>query len=438
MGYVSIYTLGHETFVYMPNMSTPYAQHFLNDGSLVVEDSLYIDVRRPDGTLWRFVKHTHLPPGWNQYEPTRVATVEAIIRPDGSALDYHTTPHHELTAVTSTYGYRMDFLPTSDTRILNLSTTYCALGATQCAELEVGSRTSGVNIVLAPPPYGVVSEARTVNVTSGEGVQVDLTQTLVGATSPLYTGSESSAYCGGMHAMRTQTLTNPDGGVWTYSYQFLWNGGGAPSGRPHCHVVGSTSVGPNGATMTITGDPGHLRITDELGRVTEHTTEAWYGTAYENYHQTETGRVLSTVYPEGNRVDYQYVRGNVSRVTATPKPGQGSPLITFQAEYASTCTVTTMATCNRPLYTIDARGGRTDYTYHAPGGVGTGLLETVTGPAGPNGIRPQTRYSYQQLQARYQNASGQLVSSGRPIWKLVATSQCRTLASCAGTADETV
>jgi YD repeat-containing protein len=109
-------------------------------------------------------------------------------------------------------------------------------------------------------------------------------------------------------------------------------------------------------------------------------------------------------------------------------------MVTFQAGYASTCTVSTMATCNKPLYTIDAQGGVTNFTYHAP----SGFVETRTDPAAPNGISPQMRYAYQQLEARYLNSSGQLAPSGRPIWKLVSISQCRTQASCANTAVETV
>jgi RHS repeat-associated protein len=66
-----------------------------------------------------------------------------------------------------------------------------------------------------------------------------------------------------------------------------------------------------------------------------------------------------------------------------------------------------------------------------------GGVLTKTLPAAANGVRPQIRYTYQQLSARVLNASGALVNE-TPIWKLVSTSQCRTQATCAGTVDETV
>ena len=121
-------------------------------------------------------------------------------------------------------------------------------------------------------------------------------------------------------------------------------------------------------------------------------------------------------------------------VTETPKPGGGAARVTFQAGYPAYCSVGTMKVCNKPLYTIDANGGRTDYTYHAP----SGMVETKTAPAGAGGVRPQTRYFYQQLEARILNSAGQLTPTGRPIWKLTSVSECRTQASCANTADETI
>ena len=68
-------------------------------------------------------------------------------------------------------------------------------------------------------------------------------------------------------------------------------------------------------------------------------------------------------------------------------------------------------------------GNQTDYVYDPThGGV---LLETQ--PAGANGMRPQKRYTYTPLST----ASG-------PLYRVTQVSECRTHASCAGTADETV
>lgn len=436
LGYVTVYTLGHETFDHVQDPFNPYASHTLNDGSLVVEDAQHINVYRPDGTLWRFLKRTDLPPvwgGWNPYELGEFAKLVTITQPDGSALEYE--GEHLAYRVTSTYGYRMEYGGLNgEKRFSNLSTARCAVGSTRCTSLNIQNRQISVNVTQTQS-NGMFPEARDVDVTSAEGVHFDLTQALVGIVPFGYTGSAYSAYCGGAFAMRTQSLTNQSG-TWTYSYQTQWQGGSAPYGYPHCHIIGSSSVDPNGGTTTISGGPGQFSVTDPLGRVTQYRTQNWPGSRFVNYRETESGRVLSIVHPEGNRIDYAYVRGNISSVTVSPKPGQGGPMMTYQAGYLDTylCNENTMKTCNRPLYIIDARGARTDYTYHAP----SGMVEARTDPAGPDGVRPQTRYTYQQLEARYLNVSGQLVPSGRPIWKLASMSQCRTQAACANTADETV
>ncbi len=90
-------------------------------------------------------------------------------------------------------------------------------------------------------------------------------------------------------------------------------------------------------------------------------------------------------------------------------------------------------TCNKPNYAIDPNGNRTDFTYAPEHG---GVL-TQTLPAAPNGVRPQTRYTYQQISAHYNDASGNRIS-GSPIWMLISMSSCATQANCTGTADETV
>ncbi|MBO9502944.1 RHS repeat-associated core domain-containing protein [Brevundimonas sp. A19_0] len=425
-GSVTVYTLGHETFVYMPSPFDPFASHTLNDGSVVVEDTANIDVYRPDGTMWRFVKRTDLPYAWPPYAPLEAAYLLNITMPDGSALEY------DARGVTSTYGYRLEYEPTNGHPLVNLSTAYCASQSGPCAGLPIEGRMSGLTDTTTQSNGGI-AEARTLSITTSQGVQATVTQALKGATSVNHTGSVESSYCGGMYAMRTESVSR-QGAQWNYSYATQWEGGSVPYGYPTCYVTQVTAVAPDGGVTVVEGGAGQFTITDPLGRVTTYTVETWNGTTFENLHAIESGRILSTVYPEGNRVDYTYARGNVSGITVTPKPGQGSATVVFEAAYPSVCTVATMRTCNRPLYTIDARGARTDYTYHAP----SGMVQTVTLPAGPDGIRPQVRYTYQQLQARYMNASGLLVYTGRPIWKLVSTSRCRTQASCANSADEVV
>jgi len=67
------------------------------------------------------------------------------------------------------------------------------------------------------------------------------------------------------------------------------------------------------------------------------------------------------------------------------------------------------------------------------------LLKEIA-PPDSNGVHRETRYTWEQKQAMYKVVPGGLpVASGSPIWKLVATSTCKTLpgAQCVGTNDET-
>jgi YD repeat-containing protein len=97
------------------------------------------------------------------------------------------------------------------------------------------------------------------------------------------------------------------------------------------------------------------------------------------------------------------------------KSGSGLAPIASSASFAASCA--NPKRCNQPLTTTDARGFTTDYAYDATHG---GLV-SVTLPAQPNGVRPQTRYGYALLNGEYQ---------------LTSISACQTLSSCTGTADE--
>ncbi|OHT22046.1 RHS repeat-associated core domain-containing protein [Edaphosphingomonas haloaromaticamans] len=132
---------------------------------------------------------------------------------------------------------------------------------------------------------------------------------------------------------------------------------------------------------------------------------------------------------------YTYdARGNVTETRVVSKtPGTPADLVTT-AGYDANCS--NPVTCNKPNWTRDTRGQQTDYTYDPVHG---GVL-TETGPAAPNGIRPQTRYSYTAMQAYYKDASGAITASGgtgiQNIYVLTGISTCQSTASCAGTADE--
>ena len=210
---------------------------------------------------------------------------------------------------------------------------------------------------------------------------------------------------------RVATATNK-GTTYTYSY--------SDAGT----VRTTTITDPNGQTQVYVGDTTTNRISsyrDELNRTT-------------SYLYDTTGRITEITYPEGNKVQFTYdARGNVTETRAISKTPGTPPDIVTTAGFDATCS--NMNTCNKPNWTKDAKGNQTDYTYDPTHG---GLL-TVTAPAAPSGVRPQTRYTYTPVSATYWQPAYPTDPSfiaGPAMYVLSAISRCQTLASCAGTANE--
>ena len=170
-----------------------------------------------------------------------------------------------------------------------------------------------------------------------------------------------------------------------------------------------TATVVNVGTTTVVSDLSIGRPTSVQNPLNQTTSFTYDG----------SGRSKRVTAPEGNYRELTYdARGNVTQTVAVPKSGSGLANITQSATYPASCT--NVLTCNKPTSTTDARGKTTNYTYDATHG---GVL-SVTAPAAPDGTRPEVRYSYAQ-------------QSG-VVWMPVRTSSCRTGASCAGTADESV
>ncbi len=197
---------------------------------------------------------------------------------------------------------------------------------------------------------------------------------------------------------RVTSVTTSDG-TWNYSY----------SSNNGIRTV--TVVNPlNGRTIVKSNiERGYATyVQDELDRVTTYS--------YDQY-----GRMTGSILPEGNSVSVSYDdRGNFLSRTTFPRPNSGEPTIVESAEYPVGCTGT--PTCNRPIYVIDGRLNRTDFTYDSE----SGLPTSVTQPAAtPGGIRPQIRSTYSKPSAAFAT-------------RLASTSQCMFTASCVGTSDEIV
>ncbi|QNG45754.1 RHS repeat domain-containing protein [Sphingobium yanoikuyae] len=181
--------------------------------------------------------------------------------------------------------------------------------------------------------------------------------------------------------------------------------------------------------VTTSAGPGHTTTTDIVKQVVTSTTDEFNQVT--NYSYDAYGRLTLIIAPEGNKTQFTYdTRGNTTEKRLISKtPGTPADIVTT-ANYDASCA--SAAKCNKPNWVKDANGNQTDFAYDSA----TGDLLTVTAPP-VNGVRPQIRNSYQSFQASYKNSAGTIVASGMPVTRLNATSQCRTNASCVGTADET-
>lgn len=263
-------------------------------------------------------------------------------------------------------------------------------------------------------------------------------------TEANYSGSGSS-----------EQVIDGQGGVWTFTYD---NAGKMTSitepGSSSADIVityGSdlrvSSVTKDGVTRTYnwtmngqslivsyTGGPGGGgTVTTNLasGRPVVITDAA--SNSVQNQYDA-SGRLSRTTWPEGNYVEYaRDSRGNVTQATYVPKDGPGTDSIVTTANFPSTCS--NVVTCNKPTFTVDGEGNRTDYTYDPT----HGQVTRIRLPAAAAGqVRPQVDYEYTALYAQEKNASGQLVNVSTPQYKLTRMRSCATAATCIGSANETV
>lgn len=368
------------------------------------------------GTKWQFNSTAPMagPTGANAIGFIQTATFR-----NGEKWTYYPSPVTK--GIVSNRGYQIRF-ESGSTYLINMAVDYCDPSAATCSGLTVNwPKFTGFSDSLGRTYTSATSGDRTTSVTSPEGVNYKFNRTStsvpIGCTPILLANWVETAvgrtnYNYTLDACRGKvtgtTVTRPSGATVKYQVD-------APNPGPHS--VGSYTIS----------------ITDELGRKTTPTFKPQYSP---NSYWPDELQLASLTYPEGNRVGMGYdTRGRLTGVSNTPKPNMGS--VTSSTAHFVDCADWSL--CRDPDYTIDLRGNQTDYTYDPV----TGLVLTKSAPADSNNVRPVTRYSYEQRQAVYKNASGQLVASGEPIWVLKSTSTCRTSATVngacqAGAADEVV
>lgn len=94
--------------------------------------------------------------------------------------------------------------------------------------------------------------------------------------------------------------------------------------------------------------------------------------------------------------------------------------VTVTAGYLTSCDANNFRYCNSPTWTRDGKGKQTDYAYHAQ----SGQVSIITYPANKNGLRPETRYTYEPKYANYYNLSGVKTQASTPVWLKTEEKYC--------------
>lgn len=228
------------------------------------------------------------------------------------------------------------------------------------------------------------------------------------------------------HLVQRVTSATLGSDTWTYAYSQ-----NSPA-NPTVRTI--TSADPQAKQTVFTtslyaiNEWALTSMKDPLNRTTTFSYSCKSTVSGGPYHFNSSSYNVTS--PEGNAtIRACDSRGNVTSTTVQPKTGSGLVNIGTTAAFPATCS--NRKTCNQPTATVDGRGAQTDYTYDSThGGVSTETLPAV------NGVRPQRRYTYGQFYAYVRDAAGALVQALSPVWMLTEVSECRTLASCTGGADE--
>lgn len=327
---------------------------------------------------------------------------------------------NRLQSITNNHGYQLKFFYDSNsvdpwpnwmrvTKVvgLNMAVDYCDPAADTCPTFTENWPSMTYTFVgplttLNPAPASTTDQS---------GRTTSYTYSDFRITSVRYPGATSDDIAVSYNAspdLRVNAVTDASGS-WTYGY--------STSGSNQ-----TTSVaGPLSQSLTAVIN----MTTGRLTSATDALSNTW------SYLYDSDFRTTRVTQPEGNYVTYAYdSRSNPTQTTHVPKPGSGLSNIVTSATFPSSCS--NPVTCNLPTTTTDALGGVTDYSWDSTHG---GLL-SVTAPAPTGGAaRPQTRFAYDDFQARYRDSASTFVN-GSPIVLPIETSACSTGTSCDGVANE--
>ena len=173
----------------------------------------------------------------------------------------------------------------------------------------------------------------------------------------------------------------------------------------------------------VTGIPGLIyntmkSVENELSETTNYI--------YDPYtlltHVVPPEGTVSGATPVSGYIQHTYdARGNVTIVTKVPKAGSALINIIYTAGYDATCA--SRAKCNKPNWVRDANGNQIDFTYDANHG---GILSEMRPAPSAGAARPLTLTTWVQIYGWAKNASGALVQSAYPIWRMAGKTECQT------------
>ena len=144
----------------------------------------------------------------------------------------------------------------------------------------------------------------------------------------------------------------------------------------------------------------------------------WTEYERENWLSANKGRLNKTIDHTGRETHYSYDGRN--NVTEVRRKAPGLADLVVKAGYPASCTPTTRATCNQPLWSEDVRGFRTDFSYDNAHG---GMTKMVLPAPYSGGYRPETRYGFATRTARYKTGASSH-SHGSPIHVPMETRTC--------------
>lgn len=375
--------------------------------------------------------------------------------PDGTIINYHYKTvnvskesfcgiYKRLQSVTNTNGFMIKFsylantatsfadisgwITTTSIVALNNAIDYCNPDADICQPFSKNWQA----IIIDPP-------------ISGRNASVRLKDSLQNSTTLTYDYDNSMINTGGSASSELTSIIDSNG---VTRYKFLY--GGYYPGLEHRILTSSYKHGVSyaydfnpRASLPADGQqalPTNAMIVKQQstdgynnnittfsdktsGNLLHQTNELGSSTIYteDNY-----GRLIKIVHPEKDYEVYTYDdRGNVVQKSMYSKPQSGVSTIVSLAGYDSNCA--NFIKCNQPNWVIDAMGKETDFTYDAD----SGWLTSITEPATLSGVRPQTRYTYSQLQAYYLQSPGVMAASGSPRLLLTGMSKCQTQSGAA-------